>query len=95
MTTKLSTKQKILNQIIKFDGVTSIGLVAADLSIACETVRKYVKVLIAEKVVEFGWDGQALTLTLAAQRESQEARPLDRLVDRLTASAAKIIPCTR
>jgi len=88
-TTKLSTKQKILNQIIKFDGVTSIGLVAADLGISCETVRKYVKSLIAEKAVEFGWDGQALTLTTAERRQRQQLRPLDRLVDRLAATAAK------
>lgn len=80
---KTSSKQRIMNRIIKHTGVTSIGLVASDLNLSCETVKKHVKALMADGAVEYGWDGQALTLTIEEQRRRQQLSPMDALVSKL------------
>lgn len=80
---KQSTKQKILEQIAKYDGVISVGLVAQDLSITVETVKKYTKILIGEALVELGWDDAALCLTLAERGRRSAINPMDALIARL------------
>lgn len=79
----MTTERRILKQITKHDGVTSIGLVASDLRLSCDTVRKHVQRLITDGHVEYGWDGQALSLTSAERQQNQQIRPLDALVSRL------------
>ena len=64
-----STRDRIIDQIAKHAGVTSIGLVASDLRLSHETVKRYVNALIREGIVQYGWDGNALELTDAAHRE--------------------------
>ena len=80
---KTSSKQRIIDHIIKHFGVTSVGLIASDLGLSCETVKKHVKTLIANGVVEHGWDGQSLALTVEEQRRRQQLNPMDALVARL------------
>lgn len=83
--TKTSSKQRIMDRIVKHSGVTSIGLVASDLNLSCETVKKHVKILMADGVIEYGWDGQALTLTIEEQRRRQQIDPMGALIMRLKA----------
>ena len=64
---KLSTKARLFAHIKKYDGVTSIGIASVSLDVTCETVRKHFKSLCAEGLCCFGWDGQALSLTIPAR----------------------------
>lgn len=68
MTTN-KTAARILNRIAAHSGVTSVGLVAADLKLSPRTVRRHVDALIAAGRVGIGWDGCALELSETEQRD--------------------------
>ena len=61
----MKNAERILNQIAKHSSTTSIGLLAGDLRLSTETVRRHVDTLIAAGRVEIGHDGQQLEITTA------------------------------
>lgn len=63
------TARRILNQIAKHSGVTSVGLVACDLQLTTDTVRRHVNALIAGGRVCLGHDGRQLELTDGERQE--------------------------
>lgn len=71
-----SVRDRILDKIEQYSGTTSTGLVAADLRLSPETVKRQVAALIKEGLVQYGYDGNALELTAEAHRE----RAIDRRV---------------
>lgn len=86
-TMKMTTKQKVLARVAELDGVTSVGMIAGDLGLTIETVRKHVKALISEGFIEIGWDGTALALTLEERRTRQAIYPMDALVQKIKDTA--------
>ena len=70
-----NAKRRVMDQIVKHSGTASIGLLACDLRLATDTVRRHVKSLVADGRAVFGWDGQALEPTVAELAErAQDAR---------------------
>lgn len=59
------TRQRILDQVAKYDGTTSVGLLAGDLGLSIKTVRGHVAALISDNRIEIGWDGNQLQLTIS------------------------------
>jgi len=82
-TIKQSTKARLFAHIKEYDGVTSIGIASSSLGVTCETVRKHFKVLCDEGRCCFGWDGQALSLTLEERGYQQQINPMDTLCARI------------
>lgn len=80
------TAQRILSQIEKHSGVTSVGLVASDLRLHFQTVKRYVTAMIREGYVQRGHDGNALELTDAYAAERRFERDADAALARAVAS---------
>lgn len=78
---KRSTADRIVDSVADHNGTTSPGLLASDLGLSAETVKRHLAKLGDR--VEVGWDGVALQLTDAEQRTRAALRPLDALVVQL------------
>lgn len=68
-----NSKTRIADRIHAHSSTTSVGLLAADLSLSARTVRRHVDALISEGRVQVGWDGNQL--------ESTDAERQDRATD--------------
>ena len=64
-----TARERIANRIAEHDGVTSIGLLAGDLDLAVDTVKRHVRALIRAGRFQYGWDGCALEMTDAERHE--------------------------
>lgn len=76
------TAKRIADQVAKHEGVTSIGLVAGDLRLAFQTVKRYVTAMIREGYLQRGEDGNALELTDTYRAERAFNAEADRLFKR-------------
>lgn len=82
-TKKQSTKARLFAHIADYNGVTSIGIASQVLDLSCETVRKHFKSLCEEGRCCFGWDDQALALTVEELGRQQQIKPMDVLCARM------------
>lgn len=62
---------RIIDRVAQSNGAISVGLLAADLRLATDTVKRHVECLIEAGRLEFGYDGQALELTASERRERE------------------------
>lgn len=68
------TKQIILEQIARHSGVISPGLLALDLHLEVNTVKRHIGSLVTEGRIQYGWDGLSLELTDEERRDRDADR---------------------
>lgn len=81
-TNHTGTAKRILDRVARDSGVTSVGLLASDLRLAHQTVKRYVTAMIREGYLERGWDGNALCTTVEYARERNANALADKLLAR-------------
>jgi predicted ArsR family transcriptional regulator len=59
----MKTRERILRKIDDYRGCTNEALVASDLRLSVDTVKKHVRALTCEGLVERAWDGKGLFTT--------------------------------
>ena len=79
--TKSPTAKKIMTRIATKQP-TTVGLLASDLDLSVDTVKRHVRAMRVHGLVETTWDGIGVELTAEGRAEMQQG-PMDKLVQGL------------